>query len=228
MPYLEDSITARVSEMLLTGDENLPATELQISQKLRIGRSNVRDALRDLEMQGVITRKKGKGIALREPELKEIAAVYDFRILVEGQAGFEAAGTATEDDIRELERINEEFLPTLTEDGVEARLKQESLFHGTIVKLAGNPFMYRCWLSSDLLVRCYRKAHKAYVGLKMKTPGPDDNVCYRWHERILEALRNGDGEESRRLLTLHIQNARQRVVEHITGIKLGGIVPYDH
>ena len=79
--------------------ETSPMTEQELGKRFDLSRTPVRDALKVLENEGLIERRKRKGIYLKALSISEVLALYDVRSVLEGFAGRLAAGRAKVKDL---------------------------------------------------------------------------------------------------------------------------------
>src|SRR6056297_4155191 len=84
-------------------------TETDLAERLGLSRTPVREAIRQLESDGLVTHVPRVGAAVRRLDYAEITELYEMRAVLEGTAARFAARAAYPSEIDELEAINHEM-----------------------------------------------------------------------------------------------------------------------
>src|ERR1051325_810746 len=135
---LSDVAYARIFEIMY--ERKLPAgafvSQSQLVELTGVPVAPLRDALRTLEAEGVLTIHPQSGIEFIKPGMELARSTYQFRGIVEAAAVAVYAETADEADIHELLRRHREVEQSLEREGLTARsaadLEQlEESLHGT-------------------------------------------------------------------------------------------------
>ena len=72
-------------------DANTPLSERKLADSLQIGRTPIREAIRDLVRDGVLEARPARGTFVRELSLEDVKEIYEVRYALEGMAAFLAA-----------------------------------------------------------------------------------------------------------------------------------------
>ncbi|MBE7954979.1 FCD domain-containing protein [Microbacterium oxydans] len=128
--------------------EKLPG-ETTLALQLGVGRSTVREAIRQLAGRGVLASRQGAGVyvtALEAPEdwdavlrKADIVAVIEARIAIETEAAALAAARRTPADLRSIRRALADRAAHRSH--IEAHVDADTAFHRTIVAAAHNPVL---------------------------------------------------------------------------------------
>ncbi len=216
----KQTLAESISELLLSerGPQDRPLTEHELANHFGTSRGPVREALKELEREGFIERRKGKGICLRKLSTKDIAAVYDVRSVSEGLGGRLAAERVKEEDLRELEKIGRRC--DEGREGGDSKKAEEAdfAFHRRIMELSGNSYLLRMMDNFSLLERSFSLGR--FLG-----DLPRKKTSRYSHELIVGALRKGDAGECERVMRIHIQEAKQRLIERVLRTKLNHYAP---
>ena len=113
--------------------------EVQLAEQLGVSRTPVREAIRKLELEGLVVMLPRKGAYVANMSLKDLIDVLEIRASLEGLAASLAAERITDEDIKKLESIVEEFKDGINESNVEALLRKDVEFHECIFKSTNNP-----------------------------------------------------------------------------------------
>jgi len=210
-----NNLTGRVREALFNApaSPNNPMSETKLAKRFGVSRSPVRDALKELEKEGFIERRKRKGVCLKAPTIDEILAIYDVRAVLEGFAARLASQNSTAKDLKNLIALARKY-KQMRKKGKWAKAKAaDAVFHSKIVKLSGNPLLIKIMENFDILHRTFDIEYPNQSFEEQKaSPYP--------HERIIEAIKKGNAEKCEKTLRLHIQWSKQGIAEQALGTRL--------
>lgn len=201
------SLSSRVfhtlREEILSGkyqrDEELK--EKTIGEELGVSRTPVREALRQLELEGLVTIIPNRGAFVVGISKDDIQDIYEIRSLLEGLCAKWAASGISEKELQELEEII--FLTDyhIEKGHYEQILELDNRFHELLYG-AGNSKVLKHVLSDfHHYVERVRK-----VSLAEKKRAEESN---REHRKILEALKAHDEKRAEQLANEHIMNTIQ-------------------
>lgn len=206
---LSDVAYARIFELMY--ERKLPAgafvSQSQLVELTGVPVAPLRDALRTLEAEGVLTIHPHTGIQFVKPGLELTRSTYQFRGIVEAAAVAVYAETASDADISSLMKRHREVEASLERDGLteqnaaDLELLEESL-HGSIVAALNNPLID----TSYRRIRNYLKLLR--LDRKMSTPLALRSL--REHIVILEACRAHDAGRAVAAIQSHFAAALQR------------------
>jgi len=202
-----------VSEIVERGQQ--PGTPLlserDMLEEYGVARGTLREALRFLEMQGVLTIKTGPGggPVVREPASRDLASNIAMMLQLEGapfRSVLEARVTLEPPLARKAaERITPEQLEALHDsvqrmrdhlDDLDYFLHENELFHQIIAAAAGNPVF--SLVITSLTWICDASA----LGVDY-TPASRESVA-REHHRIYEAIKSRDGDRAAAAMAVHL------------------------
>ncbi|AGL00992.1 FadR/GntR family transcriptional regulator [Desulfoscipio gibsoniae] len=198
-----------IDKKFAIGDK-LP-NENELSAKLQVSRTTLREAIRILVAHNVLEIKRGKGTYVKNnQELNEefglkglstfkidIKDLYEMRLIFEPQAAYYAAKRATD---KEIERIL--YYGRLEEEQIlkkEDRTEVEQAFHKSIAKATHNEFMNR------LIPILYKAINKGVL-----LSDTNEEMVQRTlndHRMIMEFLSKRDAEGAKTAMKLHIIHA---------------------
>ena len=206
---LSDIAYARMLEALF--DRRLPAgsflSQSELVELTGVPVGPLRDALRVLEAEGIVTVHPRAGIQFVKPGMELTKSTFQFRGIVEGAAVAVFAETASAPEIEEIGRRHSEALAAVERDGltqlVIAELDAlEQLLHGSIVASLNNP----------LIDSSYRRIHNylRIVRLDRKLTPPLAIRSLREHTAIIDACKRRNPDEAVTALQAHFAAALQR------------------
>lgn len=196
---------------LKTGDK-LPS-ERELSERLNVGRSSVREALRSLELLDLIETRRGEGTFIKSIGGHRLVEVLASFFLREKKARNDLAETRKIVEIEGLrlacKRIDEAQLQSLEKlieqskkswDNGDFPVEEDYLFHKTIVEACHNSLLLHIWIS---LVEYSKVALRESLSREGR---PEQSI--NEHIQIYTALKNRDEEEAIKALRNHLENSR--------------------
>lgn len=204
------SLRVRVFRLLenavLSGEyqEGDSLNEIKLSQILGVSRTPVREALMQLELEGLVRSIPNKGAVVIGVSEKDIDDIYDIRIRIEGLASRLSAHNITEEECKALTQIVElqEFYLMKADTGQLWRL--DSDFHKVIYESSRSRPL-RSTLSS------FHNYIKRARDLSIKADGRAEQSVLE-HRAILEAIENRDGDLAEQRTAAHIRNAKSSLI----------------
>ena len=153
---LRDVVFENLREAIVEGNlkPGQRLMEVQLAEQLGVSRTPVREAIRKLELEGLVVMIPRKGAYVANMSLKDVIDVLEIRSSLEGLAASLSAERITDEDIKTLESIVEEFEQNVDESNVEALLKNDVEFHECIFKSTNNKKLHQ--LINSLWEQVYR------------------------------------------------------------------------
>ncbi|QAY58546.1 FadR family transcriptional regulator [Microbacterium protaetiae] len=166
-----DALRARIAEGEWPLGGRLPG-ETTLATELGVGRSTVREALRQLAGRGIVESRQGAGVfvrALSAPDdwdqvlrRADIISVLEARVAIEAEAATLAAARRTPIELRAMRRLLE-ARDGLAGTDIAAYVEADALFHRAIVAAAHNEVLLQLF---DGFVPRMRRAMVDMLGLK--------------------------------------------------------------
>jgi DNA-binding GntR family transcriptional regulator len=176
-----------------------------IAARFNVSTMPVREALRDLEAEGLVTIFPHRCAIVTELTAEELEDIYDIRATLEAIATRSAVAQMSEDTCRELAEIVARMDEQL---GHVARLVQlNHQFHSTLYAASGRRHL--CDLNRTLRHRTQHYLH-AYI-----EDSGSMALAQAEHRAILEACRQGDAEKAASLVKKHVAEVGQAIVEYV-------------
>ena len=179
--------------------------EVQLAEQLGVSRTPVREAIRKLELEGLVVMIPRKGAYVANMSLKDVIDVLEIRASLEGLAASLAAERITDEDIKKLESIVEEFNDSINQSDVEALLRKDVEFHECIFKSTHNKKLHQ--LINSLWEQVYR-FRVTYISDYDSTV----NIVEE-HKMILDAIKRRDSKLAKQYAMQHIQTAENFMIE---------------
>jgi DNA-binding GntR family transcriptional regulator len=178
--------------------------ETRLSEEMGVSRTPVREALRQLELEGLVQSVPNKGVRVKGVSAKDIEDIYTIRMYVEGLAARWAAEKITTEEMEELrEAVDlEEFYTRRSDYG--HLMKLDTRFHDIIFKASkSKPLMH----TLSTFHHYVQKARK----VSLSDPGRAMEVLTE-HRAIMQAIIDRDADTAERLTIEHVKNASRNLI----------------
>lgn len=221
-------IVDQIKEDFLSGDlqpgEKLP-TERELASRFNVSRTSVREALRKLEIKGVLEIKQGSGSFIKVSEShtlgedlsstiiktkkKLLYEMLELRQALEVECAFLASRRATSED---LERIRQalEMMAQAKQD-VELGIQADLSFHINIVLASHNSIFLQLF---QTLSKHMQDTIRATRSQRLKDPERTQETIDE-HKEIYLAIAAGDADQAKQLMERHITKIRRELTESL-------------
>ena len=170
--------------------------ELKIAEEFGISRTPLREALKVLAAEGLVTMKPRRGSYVTEVSETDLKDVYHLLSLLESDAAGVVAAKATPSQISELQTLHAELEAAV--DDAERFFAVNERFHMAVLTVANN--RWRNQVVEDLRKVMKLNRHQSLF----KTGRIHDSL--QEHRDILRALEQRDSEGARQAMQLHFSN----------------------
>jgi GntR family transcriptional repressor for pyruvate dehydrogenase complex len=217
---IPDSVSKQIQQLIakrkLKAGDKLPS-QRDLAEQLGVGRPAIREALKRLEAMGIVKVQHGKSSTIEKVDLStimgnvsnllelapiDVLQLLEAKEIVEFKCSELASQRATEKDLTEMKGYLEEMEKNKKNPKVHA--EADYLFHFTIVKAAGNPFIIEIM---KVLGKMIEKAIE-------ETAIEDDLIgrerAMRYHRSLYRAIRQKDGKKAAEVLHKHSLESRGR------------------
>ena len=180
-----------------------PIDEDVLGRELEMGRTPVREAIKRLALENLVTVFPRRGTFASEINITDLADVSDVRAVLEGHAAYRAAERITGAQRAELDGLLEELSHSRGGDDVEKLMALDARVHRFIYRCAGNPYLeetltrffnlsLRIWhLVSDRLPHLFTRVHE--------------------HDDLLHAIAAGEADSARAILGDHVSTFEREI-----------------
>ncbi|HBY93248.1 MAG: GntR family transcriptional regulator [Ardenticatenaceae bacterium] len=204
---LRENVTDLLRRAIIDGSL-APGTELnqaQIAEKLGISRGPVREALGQLEQEGLIRNVPYKGVYVTPLNKKYVEELYSMRGALETFALTRSLERAQPADIEWLNNIVEEMRRAGQERDAERLVQLDLAFHDYLVGMADHELLYKMWKLLEIGVRrCLHARHKIYQTLEEVVGS---------HPALVDAIAEHDIGRASQLLGEHITEAGEQICQ---------------
>jgi GntR family transcriptional regulator, transcriptional repressor for pyruvate dehydrogenase complex len=207
-----------ILKKLRPGDK-LPS-ERELAEILSVSRSSIRDAIRSLELAGMVEPRQGAGTIVREITTNSLAnplanalkrkeelmgELIDFRKILEPPLAGRAATHASLEEISEMEDILERQERKLRKS--ESTINEDSEFHYSVAMASGNSVVLKVL---DILMDLLRETRERSLQAEGR---PEKSLA--GHRRILAAIKRHDTEAAKAAMRRHIEDVEEIVLHDL-------------
>jgi DNA-binding GntR family transcriptional regulator len=216
-PYLSEdadnhSLRSRVfhklREDILSGryHEHEELREVAIGEELGVSRTPVREAFRQLELEGLIRMIPNKGAYVTGITAKDVRDIYMIRSSLEGMCARLATGQIVKAQMEEMEENIYLANFHAARGHMDQMAELDNRFHQILYEAC----------HSKMLQHLLQDFHQYVIRVRRKTLADINRgeASNEEHRLIMEAIRAGDPDEAERLATLHINNAYDNMVRN--------------
>jgi DNA-binding GntR family transcriptional regulator len=210
-PSLPELAYEHLREQILSGvcQAGAPLRQEEIALRLGVSRLPVREALRRLDSEGLVSLRPRRGYVVASLNREEIDDVLDLQASLEASAGHGATLRKSSEVARKLEACLAELDEATARSPVDVNAFAELnlKFHDTLFESAGRPFLGR-------MLRLLRSNAERYARLAagMRV---DLRASQREHRAILDAYLAGDAGKVADLCRAHRNATRTRLLAHL-------------
>ena len=204
---LRGRVFHKIRDDILDGKyhENDELKEVAIGKELGVSRTPVREALRQLELEGLVRIIPNRGAFVTGIQAKDVHDIYMIRSVLEGLCARIAAENITEEQMNALEEnvYLAEF--HAARGHMEQMAELDNRFHTILYEASG----------SKMLEHLLKDYHQYVWRVRQKTlsssRGAVSNVE---HKYIMEAIREKNPDKAEELANQHMINAYENMVDH--------------
>lgn len=179
--------------------------ESKLSEIYGVSRTPIREALAQLELDGLIKSTQNRGVVVTGITQKDIEDIYELRKRIEGLATRLAAENISDEELERLGEIVELEEFHTNKKNIDKILEIDSMFHDIVFKASGSKTMcYMLTMFHDYI----RRARLSSLELQQRAP-----ITLEEHRAIYEAIKDRDPDKAEKLAVEHIRKAQKSVMK---------------
>jgi DNA-binding GntR family transcriptional regulator len=203
-----DSAYRAIREGILAGTfaPGSHITARQLAEATGLSRTPVREAMRQLDAEGLISVVPNRGAFVASWTEKEIEQIYELRVLLESFAAQVAAERINDEQSAELKLLSDEMSRLVDQQpvDVDAIAAVNDRFHKGVLEACGNPRL-RDLLGAITEVPLQLSTFRRYSIAELRRSAAQ-------HAELVSALIVGDPDWARSVMTAHIRSARHTLL----------------
>lgn len=204
---LREIVYEELRELILTGKIK-PGTrmmEIELAEDMGVSRTPIREAIRKLEKEGLVSIEPRKGAYASDVSIKDMVDILEVRGNLDGLAAYCAAERMTEAQKKELFIVKQSFNQAVADGDMAEMIRNDTKFHHLIVEASGNNQLITT--VGQLQERVLRFRYIYYKDFKRAEEMPVE------HNHIYEAIVSGNGEYAREEASKHIDKLKDMILK---------------
>jgi DNA-binding GntR family transcriptional regulator len=178
--------------------------ETELSDMLQISRGTLREALRQLEQEGLLSAGPRGRLSVRHLDAKEIRDIFAVRAALESLAARTLCELPDRAQVTASLRTAIEAMAAAAQGSLEERIESDLEFHRTMCRLTGNETLLHSWESLEGSIRM----SIMYAGVERAV----SNMSVDRHYDIVTAIESGDASLARQTILEHMDGAAANLV----------------
>lgn len=206
---LRDVVFNTLRKAILTGElkpgERL--LEIQLANQLGVSRTPIREAIRKLELEGLVIMMPRRGAEVAQITEKDLRDVLEVRRALDALCAELACDRITEEEKQKLKAACDEFEKATNTGDATTIAAADVALHDIIVEVTGNRRLIQ--LINNLSEQMYR-----YRFEYIKDENQHNNLVEE-HRMIYESIVRGDKEGAAKAAKLHIDNQESSIIKQL-------------
>lgn len=203
---LREIVYEELKMQILTG-KIIPGTrmmEVELAEDMGVSRTPIREAIRKLEKEGLVTIEPRRGAYASQISTKDMVDILEVRQDMEGLAAFFAASRMTEDQMAELKKASDNYNEAVADGNTSNMITYDTKFHRIIVESCNNNILVQMIEQLQELVLRFRYIY--YDNFRRAENMPEE------HRQILEAIHDKRARDARAAADIHIDRLKEMVI----------------
>ena len=203
---LREIVYEELKMQILTG-KITPGTrmmEVELAESMGVSRTPIREAIKQLEKEGLVTIEPRKGAYASQISVKDMVDILEVRQDMEGLAAHMAAYRMTPKQMKQLEAISIGYNKAVEDSNMMDMIKYDTEFHNLIVESCNNNILKMMIDQLQELLLRFRYVY--YDNIKRVEKMPSE------HTMIMEAIKDGRSDAARAAAEMHIERIKEMVM----------------
>ncbi len=182
-------------------------SEIELTKKMNVSRTPIREAFRQLQMEGYITVLPNRGAYVSKLPPEKIEEIYDIVCLLEGFAAELAAQRVNDSGLDKLNKIQEKLDLFAYRKRYHDYIKWNTAIHQWVTRLSGNESLAQT--IDELRTRIYR-----YRLISVTIPGYLEKYASD-HAKIIRAIGKKDSARAKKYMEEHIYFVKKILINFL-------------
>lgn len=206
MPSVSEVIVKYIREAIIAGHiaEDEPIRQDEIAKLFNVSKIPVREALKQLEAEGLVEFKKNRGAIVTRISEEELAQIFEVRVMLETKLIQLAVPNMTKETFKKADEICNKFIDTM-DIGSWTTLNWQ--LHACLYEPAQRPYMLA-------LIRSIYDKIERYLRIQMNI-SEGKTLANEEHRKIVEACKMKDVNLAVKLIEEHINTVCQSLYDYL-------------
>jgi DNA-binding GntR family transcriptional regulator len=211
---LHEQATQRLRQMLVEGQiaPGAKLNERELCEQLKVSRTPLREAIKTLAAEGLVELVPNRGAVALQLTEADVRNTFEVMAGLEAASGQLAAQRVTDAELAEIKALHFEMLAAYTRRDLSAYYPLNAAIHRAINAAARNP----------VLTSTYNQVNARLQALRFRSnqDGEKWSRAVQEHEAMIQALEARDPAALARVLTAHLNNKRDVVIEQLRSMEV--------
>lgn len=181
--------------------------EIALADKLGVSRTPIREAIRKLELEGLVVMAPRKGAKVASITERDLNDVLEVRKGMEVLAISLACKRITGEELEKLEIIEQSFQKLIESGNLTELAEMDVKFHDTIYQATNNQRLVQ--LLNNLREQMYRYRMEYLKDIAVRRTLAEE------HKAICRALRERDEQQAEEYVSIHIDNQQKAIIRSL-------------
>ena len=181
--------------------------EIALADKLGVSRTPIREAIRKLELEGLVVMAPRKGAKVASITERDLSDVLEVRKGMEVLAISLACKRITGEELEKLETIEQSFQKLIESGNLTELAEMDVKFHDTIYQATNNQRLVQ--LLNNLREQMYRYRMEYLKDIAVRRTLAEE------HKAICRALRERDEQQAEQYVSIHIDNQQKAIIRSL-------------
>ena len=181
--------------------------EISLANRLGVSRTPVREAIRKLELEGLVIMIPRKGAQVARITEKNLRDVIEIRTVLEEFAAVLACERIDQAGLRDLRQAHEDFIRSVENGDILDIVDKDETFHDTIFRATNNDRLIS--IINNLREQFYRYRMEYVKDIRQRSNLVEE------HRELLDAISSRDSIKAKELMKTHLLNQQQEVINNI-------------
>ncbi len=202
---LTSLIFDRIREDILNGRyvSGDKLVEIKLADELGVSRTPVREALKQLELDGLVDNIPNRGVVVKGISQEDIDDILTIRLCIEGLVGQWVAERISDQEIKGLEEIFDLMEFYSTKGDIDKLFELNTKFHETLYQITKSRYLESVLNDFQLFIKTARNN-------SLKSDGRMKDALEE-HRMIINAIKKRDSDGTRQALINHISNSNENI-----------------
>ncbi len=182
--------------------------EIALADKLGVSRTPIREAIRKLELEGLVVMAPRKGAKVASITERDLSDVLEVRKGMEVLAISLACKRITGEELEKLETIEQSFQKLIESGNLTELAEMDVKFHDTIYQATNNQRLVQ--LLNNLREQMYRYRMEYLKDIAVRRTLAEE------HKAICRALRERDEQQAEEYVSIHIDNQQKAIIRSLS------------
>ena len=180
--------------------------EKRLEDELGVSRTVVREALRQLESERLVSMEANVGPTVRALSYDDVVHLYQVRATLESAAGRLAAETGTTEQVARIRAVFTVIEETTAQLTLAELITLKNEFYAALIDASGNPII------GDMLSNVQARISQMRA-LTLHSPGRERHMIAELH-RVVEAIEQADPDRAEAACRAHVESAQKIALRH--------------